>query len=157
MITGLRWTMENQNMHPKYVQKTKALVWYWLNNHPAETFHKSPTELHASGAYGESDESPNFDMTIEHRGWKLANGESERIMVEVDPDQWHDVNRAINRWYYALEPIDQLKVMAYFKVVKGKPLDQWQMKYTGQVAPKWDGLVERFISMQLIIIDGDND
>ena len=60
-------------MHPKYVQKCKALVWYWLNNHPAETTFVSPTEMGAS-EFGELGEDMTKDMLIQAvNHWNIAD------------------------------------------------------------------------------------
>jgi hypothetical protein len=142
-----------KRMHPNYVRKAKVLVWFWLNNHPAEVAYPSSWELCPQDSLGQ-DDNFDYDMLIQAKNnWTIGRGQSERLFAHVDPDQWHDVNKAITGWFGTLPARYQVHVLEYFRAVKGKPLDRWHSKYIGLEAPGWNQLVERFIRMELIKVN----
>jgi len=135
--------MEN-SMHPQDIRKVKALVWYWLNRHPAEVY-RSATEIEDQGFI---EDNIVYDMTVENArtGWKVGAGVSERYFFYQDPDRWHDINKTIVDWYADLWRVERKFALDYLMKVKGEPIDRWKFKYTKLPAPDWKSLVERFIS-----------
>jgi len=132
-------------MHPNDIRKAKALVWYWLNNHPAEIYH-SPTEGQEQGFV--EDNLP-YDMIVQNaRKGSMAVGNcvSDRLYTYVDPDRWHGINMVIFGWYADLWDTERKFAFDYLKAVKGEPIDRWKYKYTRLPAPDWKTLVQRFIS-----------
>ena len=138
-------------MHPNYVRQAKALVWYWLNRHPAEVYH-SPTEGQEQGFV--EDNQP-YDMLVVNArtGWKVGGGVSDRLYTDRDPDRWHDINRVITEWFDGGSRMDRLQMYEYLRMIKGEPINRWKMKYTGLPAPYWKELVERFWRKGYIKID----
>ncbi len=52
----------------------------------------------------------------------------------------------------SMPPERKAQMEQWFEAIKGKPLDQWHSKYTGQVTPRWVGLISHFIWMGLIAV-----
>ncbi|MHA2069440.1 MAG: hypothetical protein ACXAEN_25590 [Candidatus Thorarchaeota archaeon] len=147
-------------MHPSLIRKAKALVWYWLNRHPAEVvFSESPTEMGSyEFTYGTLELDMNHDMLIQGRThYNIGTGRSEGVAKYRDPDRWQDISGVITRWYEGLIKCDQWMVYKWLKKVKGEPIDRWAKKYTGLPAPDWSGLIEGFLSAELIRVNIDQD
>lgn len=132
------------SMHPQDIRKVKALVWFWLNRHPAEIAFVSPTEL-GSTEFGELGEEMAKDMLIQaSNNWNIGEGASARIMCFQDPDRWHDINKVVFEWVAGLGKGKVFPVISYLRAVKGEPIDRWKGKNFGLPAPDWSDLVERF-------------
>jgi hypothetical protein len=120
-------------------RKAKALLWYWLNFHPAETSHD--TEQGFIGLDGEMFEP---DMNVYDRDNVVASASHHEAFIDKDSTNWHDVNRAVTDWFGGLRPERKESTFKWLEEVKGKPLDRWQPKYTQAESPHWDSLVKAF-------------
>jgi hypothetical protein len=126
-------------------RKAKALLWFWLNFHPAETYHTSPLEILEDGYSDDPSFYSEQDMLVQaENGFSIGSISAERFFVNVNTDHWHDVNRAVTDWFGGLRPERKESTFRWLEEVKGKPLDRWQPKYTQAESPHWDSLVKAF-------------
>ncbi len=139
--------LHRYSYHPQMIRKTKALIFYWLNNHPAEIY-TSCTEIDFQNTYGETEDSPNFNMLVKggNENWVLGDGDVNRVMIYQDPDRWHDINKTIISWLEVMIQLERNITIEYFHAVKGEPIDRWKHKYISLPVPDWCSLVGRFIS-----------
>ena len=134
-----------RNITPKRIQLTKALVWYWLNRHPAEA------PLAETYSFSDYEDYPRQDASVvTEDGWAVSGCAIDTLVCDIDPINWHDVNLVVFDWCADLSGIEKRIVFQYLKAIKGEPIDRWAKKYVGLPAPDWTGLCERFLARDLI-------
>lgn len=138
-----------------YIRKAKALLWYWLNFHPAETFHTSPLEALEEGYSQDPSFYSEQDLIVKNsREFVIGSCSSERFYIVLDRDSWHDVNKAVERWLCRMTHDKYLATVDWLKEVKGKPLASWHSKYTLAESPSFEGLVDALRHRR--ILNGDD-
>lgn len=143
---------ESLSHSPWAVRKVKALLWYWLNFHPAETSMSSPL---GKQEYGMSPEQDFYNLTdasiCKEDGWIIGYGSSSEYYVLRSDLEWYDINRCVKLWFLEMDEGQRSTTVNWLTTIKGEPLGKWHTMYHPKAHPiPWRCLVDCIFERNII-------